>query len=77
MSDQFTNNKADWKTIQHSMQMEGWDVDDGELQEIAAEYESKNYSSLPEAIIAAATNSNRPLAEVAKEVLQGFRRKHK
>lgn len=77
MSDEITNNKTDWKTIQHSMKLEGWDIGDEMLQEIAAEYESKGYASLPEAIMAAAKDSDRPFIEVAKEILEEFERKLK
>lgn len=77
MSDEITNNKADWKTIQHSMKLEGWDIGDEMLQKIAAEYEGKGYASLPEAIMAAAKESDRPFIEVAKEILEEFERKLK
>lgn len=77
MSDQVRKNNADWKAIQHSMKLEGWDVGDDMLQEIAAEYEAKGYSSLPEAIMAAAKSSNRSFIEVAKEILEEFERKLK
>lgn len=77
MSDQIAKDKADWKAIQHSMKLEGWDIGDEMLQEIAAEYESKGYASLPEAIMAAAKDSNRPFIEVAKEILEEFERKPK
>lgn len=77
MSDQITKDKADWKTIQHSMKLEGWDIGDEMLQEIAAEYESKGYASLPEAIMAAAKDSDRSFIEVAKEILEEFERKPK
>lgn len=77
MSNQSTKYKSDWKSIQHSMRLEGWDLGDEMLQEIASEYESKGYASLPEAIIAEAKNSNRPFKEVAKEILEEFERKLK
>jgi hypothetical protein len=64
----------EWKRLQHSMALEGWEVSDSRLLEVAREYESQGVSSLGEKIASVAAESGRPLAEVAREVLEDFRK---
>ena len=70
-------NWNEWKSIQHSMAIEGWSIGEKELKNIANEYEAEGYSSLPEKIARTAEASGRPLAEVAKEILAEFRQRRR
>jgi len=63
----------EWKTIQHSMELEGWVISEEKLREVAQEYEESGVGSLAEQIASVSEESGRPLAEVAKELLQEFR----
>lgn len=37
----------EWKSIQHSKSVEGFDIGDRDLKIIALDYEAQGYSSLP------------------------------
>lgn len=63
----------EWKRLQHSMELEGWSIPDERLREVAKEYEASGVSSLADKIATVAAKSGRPLAEVARELLEEFR----
>ena len=65
----------DWKRIQHSMTLEGWMISDKSLEKIAHEYEADGMGLLAQEIAEKWNKTNRPLSEVAKEVLTEFRRR--
>ncbi len=66
-------NWEEWKQIQHSMALEGWNIPEAKLREVAKEYETSGIGSLAEKIAQVAEETGRPLTDVSREVLEEFR----
>ena len=62
-----------WKSMQHSMALEGFEISDEKLKSLALKFEQEGYESFSDRILALVSEKGLPMSEAVKTVMSEFR----